>query len=68
MFRPVSLEVHGLVFQAGYLLMRNYVATIDESSIIFQSDGTIAINAASLSAIVPAWKEMISLHDDFSDL
>ena len=48
--------------------MRNYVATIDESSIIFQSDGTIAINAASLSAIVPAWKEMISLHDDFSDL
>ena len=64
----VFIEPLELVFQAGYLSMSNYVATIDESSIIFQPDGTIAIAAASLSAIVPEWKDMISLHDDLSDM
>ena len=57
-----------LVFHAGFLSMKNYIATIDDSSVICQPDGGIAIKAVSLSSIVPNWKDIISLHDDFSDL
>ena len=64
----VLIEPLELVFHAGYLSMNNYMGTIDESSIICQPDGTVAIKAISLGAIVPKWKEMISLHDDFIDM
>ena len=64
----VYFEPLELIFTAGYLSMRNYVATIDESSIAYEPDATIAIKSASLNAILPGWEEMISLSDKFNDL
>lgn len=57
-----------LVFHAGFLSMKNYIATIDDSAVRCQPDGGLAIKAVSLSSTVPNWRDIISLHDDFSDL
>ena len=64
----VYFEPLELIFAAGYLSMKNYVATIDESSTAYEPDATIAIKSASLNAILPGWEEMISLSDEFNDL
>ena len=63
----VYFEPLELIFEAGYLSMKYYIAKIDESSIVCEPDATIAIKSTSLDIMLPGWKEIISLIDEFHD-
>lgn len=45
-----------LVFTPGYLSLQNYVATIDDSSLVFHADYSFSIPVSVLELVLPQWK------------
>jgi hypothetical protein len=45
-----------LVFTPGYLSLKNYVSTIDDSLLLFHADYSFSIPVAILERVLPQWK------------